>query len=152
MSSNELPVIINLVSTAKYGEDTPEFPMQLMTKGKVSREKDKTLIRYTETDKDEETGATVTAEICLTVEDQKVVMERRGAFSNTMVFAKGQRFEGIYVTPYGEMDMATYTHFVQCDVKENKGTVRLRYQLDVQGGYASTNELKLEYSREGKAQ
>ena len=38
-----------------------------------------------------------------------MTMERKGDFSNTMVFAKGQRFEGVYHTPYGEMDMAVFT-------------------------------------------
>lgn len=152
MNTMGTPVRINLVSNARYGEEANEFPMQLMTTGHVKHEAGKTLITYTETDRDEESGITVSSEICLTVEGQKITMERKGAFSNTMVFAKGRRFEGIYVTPYGEMDMATYTHTVLCDVGEEKGTVRLKYQLDVQGGYASTNELCLEYFREGKIQ
>ena len=138
-------VLINLVSTAHYGEGMPDLPMQLMLKGEVTVDDRKTTIRYRETDKDEESGQVIHTDIQLTVEAQQVMMERKGPFSNTMVFAKGRRFEGIYVTPFGEMDMATYTHSVHCDVTPEKGTIRLKYQLDVQGGYASTNELRLEY-------
>lgn len=144
------PVLINLVSTARYGEGMPDLPMQLMLKGEVNTEGPKTVIRYRETDQDEDTGEVMHTDIQLTVEAEQVMMERKGPFSNTMVFAKGRRFEGIYVTPYGEMDMATYTHTVQCDVTPEKGTIRLKYQLDVQGGFASTNELRLEYVADGK--
>ena len=56
------------------------------------------------------------------------------------------RFEGVYKTPFGEMDMAVYARGVRCDIGEAKGSVHLKYQLDIQGAYASTNELHLEYA------
>ncbi len=143
------PVLINLFSTAHYGDGMPDLPMQLMLKGELTVEDRKTMIHYCETDKDEESGQVINTDIQLTVEAQQVMMERKGPFSNTMVFAKGRRFEGIYVTPFGEMDMATYTHAVHCDIAPEKGTIRLKYQLDVQGSYASTNELRLEYVADG---
>ena len=145
MNTVKRPVLINLISTAHYGEGMPDLPMQLMLKGEVESTGGKTLIRYCETDKDEESGEVTHTHILLTVEPHQVMMERRGPFSNTMVFARGKRFEGLYVTPFGEMSMATYTHAVHCDVSPEKGTVRLKYQLDVQGSYASTNEIHLEY-------
>lgn len=145
MNAEKRPVLINLVSTAHYGEGMPDLPMQLMLKGEVETTEKKTLIRYRETDKDEESGEVTHTDILLTVEPHQVMMERKGPFSNTMVFARGKRFEGMYVTPFGEMDMATYTHAIHCDVGIDKGTIRLKYQLDVQGGYASTNEIHLEY-------
>ena len=75
-----------------------------------------------------------------------MTMTRRGDYSNTMVFVPEQRFEGVYKTPFGEMDMAVYARGVRCDIGEAKGSVHLKYQLDIQGAYASTNELHLEYA------
>ena len=72
-------------------------------------------------------------------------MERKGDYSNTMVFVKGQRFEGVYRTPYGNMDMAVYTREAACKFGSSEGNMHLKYQLDIQGSYASTNELHLEY-------
>ena len=75
-------------------------------------------------------------------------MERKGDFSSTMVFAKGQRFEGVYHTPYGEMDMAVFTKEAACRFGRSEGNLHLKYQLNIQGSYASTNELHLEYKAE----
>ena len=73
-------------------------------------------------------------------------MIRKGECSNTMVFVPDQRFEGTYQTPFGDMSMAVQARKVQCDIGEEKGSVHLKYQLDIQGAYASTNELHLEYT------
>ena len=62
-----------------------------------------------------------------------------------MVFAKGQRFEGVYHTPYGEMDMAVFTKEAACKFGKTEGNIHLKYQLNIQGNYTSTNELHLEY-------
>ena len=140
------PVLINLLAIARY-EQAPDYPIQFITKGKLSMRKEgEALLEYTETQQDDETGEITTAEISLALEEKRVTMTRKGDYSNTMVFTPQQRFEGIYRTPYGDMNMAVYSRGVQCDVGENKGSVHLKYQLDIQGAYASSNELHLEYA------
>ena len=94
---------------------------------------------------DEETGEIMTSDISLSLRNGKITMERKGDFSNTMVFAKGQRFEGVYHTPYGEMDMAVFTKEAACKFGKTEGNIHLKYQLNIQGNYTSTNELHLEY-------
>ena len=89
------------------------------------------------------------SDISLSLREGRIIMERKGDFSNTMVFVKGQRFEGVYHTPYGEMDMAVYTREAACRFGKSEGNIHLKYQLDIQGNYTSTNELHLEY-RTGK--
>jgi len=74
-----------------------------------------------------------------------VTMQRSGDFSNTMVFSSGKRFEGTYHTPYGEMDMAVFTKEAACRIGNLEGSLHLKYQLQIQGNYASSNELHLEY-------
>ena len=44
------------------------------------------------------------------------------------------------------MDMAVFSRGVRCDIGDRKGSVHLKYQLDIQGAYASSNELHLEYT------
>ena len=121
-----------------------------MTKGKLFLSgDDPAVLEYTESQQDEETGEITTARITLTMEKNRVTMTRKGDFSNTMVFVPEQRFEGVYSTPYGDMDMAVFSRGVHCDIGEKKGSVHLKYQLDIQGSYASSNELHLEYSADG---
>ena len=145
--AKEKNVLINLLAIARY-EKSPDFPIQFMTKGKLTLE-DPAVLEYTESQEDEETGKISTALITLTMEKNRVTMTRRGECSNTMVFVPDQRFEGIYSTPYGDMDMAVYARRVRCDIGEKRGSIHLKYQLDIQGAYASSNELHLEYAADG---
>ncbi len=142
-------VLINLLSIARY-EHTPDFPIQFMTKGTISLEKNNhAILEYTESQQDEETGKINTSFVTLLLEKDRVIMTRKGDYANTMVFVPEQRFEGTYQTPYGNMDMAVFSRGVRCNIGETKGSVHLKYQLDIQGAYASTNELHLEYRAEG---
>ena len=147
--AKEQNVLINLLAIARY-DRTPDFPIQFMTKGKLTLHgDDPALLEYTESQQDEETGEITTALITLVLEKNRVTMTRKGEFSNTMVFVPEQRFEGVYSTPYGDMDMAVFSRGVRCDIGEKKGSVHLKYQLDIQGSYASSNELHLEYAADG---
>ena len=154
MKKNGTSVLINLLAIAKY-EHAPDFPIQFMTRGTLSMgEHGNAVLKYHETQQDEETGETMTALITLAMEKNQVTMTREGDYSNTMVFIPERRFEGIYQTPFGNMDMAVFARGVQCEIGEDKGSVHLKYQLDLQGTYTSTNELHLEYTanREDKIQ
>lgn len=147
MKSNT-PVFINLLAIARY-EHMPDYPIQFMTVGDLQYSNaDEALLQYVESQQDEETGEIIKSDISLSVKDGKITMERKGDFSNTMVFSKGQRFEGVYHTPYGEMDMAVYTKEAACRFGRSEGNIHLKYQLNIQGNYASTNELHLEYRAE----
>ena len=139
------PVFINLLAIARY-EQMPDYPIQFMTVGNLFyTNKDEAKLEYAESQQDEETGEILTSDISLSLRNGKITMERKGDFSNTMVFAKGQRFEGVYHTPYGEMDMAVFTKEAACKFGKTEGNIHLKYQLNIQGNYTSTNELHLEY-------
>lgn len=145
----EKPVMINLLAIARY-DHTPDYPIQFMTRGKlVMGENDSATLKYTESQQDEETGEIISSLITLNMEKNRVTLIREGDYSNTMVFIPEQRFEGIYQTPFGKMDMAVTSRGVRCSIGEKKGSVHLKYQLDLQGTYASTNELHLEYTENG---
>ena len=145
--AEEKTVLINLLAIARY-DHAPDYPIQFITRGKLRMgENDKeAVLEYTESQQDEETGEIATALVTLMLEKNRVTMTRKGDYSNTMVFVPEQRFEGVYQTPFGTMDMAVYSRGVQCDIGERKGSVHLKYQLDIQGAYASSNELHLEYT------
>ena len=150
--SRKTPVFINLLAIARY-DHMPDYPIQFMTVGKLSYSNpDEALLQYVESQQDEETGEILRSDISLSLRDGKITMERKGPFSNTLVFAKGQRFEGVYHTPYGEMDMAVYTREATCKFGRKEGNIHLKYQLNVQGSYASTNELHLEYRAEQRGE
>ena len=149
MGKKEKAVVIRLTATASY-EGIHDDPIRFMTTGMMMQPgKEHCILRYRESQQDEATGEMVHADIELDLRKDRVIMTRSGDFSSTMVFARDQRFEGIYSTPYGKMDMAVYTRQLKCALGEISGTIHLKYQLNLQGAYASTNELHLEYQSEG---
>lgn len=144
----KIPVLINLLAIAKY-DRMPDYPIQFMTRGFLNyRASGDAELTYTESQQDEDSGEIIHSDITLNCSDHRVTMERKGDFSNTMVFANGVRFEGKYQTPYGDMGLAVFAKNVDCHIGEEKGAIHLKYQLDIQGSYASTNELHLEYHAE----
>ena len=148
MDNHQTPVFINLLAIAKY-DQMPEYPIQFMTTGKLFyKDSGEAQLQYVESQQDEVTGEITRPDITLQFSGSKVTMQRNGSFSNTMVFSSGKRFEGIYRTPYGEMDMAVFTKEAACRIGNHEGSVHLKYQLQIQGSYASTNELHLEYRAE----
>jgi len=148
MENKQTPVFINLLAIARY-DHMPDYPIQFMTTGKLLyKNAREAQLQYVESQEDEETGEIIRADILLSLADGKVTMQRSGDFSNTMVFSSGKRFEGTYRTPYGEMDMAVFTKEAACRIGNREGSLHLKYQLQIQGNYASTNELHLEYRAE----
>ena len=146
----EKRVLINLLAIAHY-DQMPDYPIQMMTIGKLQTLPDgQMILRYQENEPDDEDGPTKPSDITLFLSPKRVTMERRGEFNNTMVFAKGQRFEGIYSTPYGDMPMAVFSREATARFRDGRGAVHLQYDLEFQGGLASTNELHLEFFQEEK--
>ena len=148
---NGKPVLINLLAIAKY-EHAPDYPIQFITRGTLHLgEKDEAVLEYTESQQDEETGEIITAQITLAMEKNRVTMTRQGDYSNTMVFVPEQRFEGVYQTPFGNMDMAVFARRVRCDIGERKGSVHLKYQLDIQGQFSSVREMRIKFAPSRRA-
>ena len=144
----EKPILINLLSIARY-DQMPDYPIQFMTRGVIRMEKDgNAVIQYRESIRDEDSGEVTESDIRMECSANQVTMTRTGEYSNTMVFIPEQRFEGPYRTPYGEMNMGVFARGVQCRFGEAGGSVHLKYQLDFQGSYTSSNELHLEYTAE----
>ena len=144
INSRGIPVLINLAALASYG-GIQDDPMQIMTTGTLFPQDGFVLLRYQENQEDEETGQVMESEIQLVLRKDQVTMNRMGPFSNTMLFKRNKRFETTFHTPYGDLPMAVYARDVRWEDGKSGGRVHLKYELSMQGSYASTNELHLEY-------
>ena len=141
----EIPVMVNMASLASYNGFTDD-PMQVMTMGRLIPWRDTMQLQYIESQKDEVTGEVMESEIQLLMKKDQVTMHRRGGeFQNTMMFRRNKRYETVYQTPFGEIPMAVHTRDIRCDLGKSMGKLYLKYELSMNGAYASTNELHLEY-------
>ena len=139
-----IPVIVNLAALASY-DGVNDDPIQMLISGELFPGKSATTLHYIENLENEETGEITKSEIQLILAKDQVTMNRSGHYSNTMLFIKNRRYETTYHTPYGSLPMVVIPREVSCDINSKTGKVHLRYELIMQGKYASTNELHLEY-------
>ncbi len=140
----EIPVMVNLTATVSYN-GLADDPIQVMTRGSLTPQKDFFVLNYLETQEDEETGKVDESSIQLVLRKDRVTMNRMGSFQNTMMFQRNKHFETVYRTPFGELPMAVETKGLQCVLSRSSGKIFLKYELSMQGTYTSTNELQLEY-------
>ena len=66
-------------------------------------------------------------------------------YGATLVFGRGQRFDGCYATPFGSLNMGVFSTRVQWRVEKGEGEVRLKYQLDMQGRFVATHDLTVRF-------
>ena len=143
-----IPVLISMNSfsqTDPTGRE-PADPIRLLVPGELTIESGVYTLRYEESQTDEDTKAVITQHITLTMVPGRVTMTREGMFSTTMIFVRGQRFEGAYHTPYGDLEMAVYATRADCELSPTAGNVNLQYTLDMQGAFAAMNTLEITWA------
>ena len=150
LKENVRSVLVTLHGASKNDLGEMEEPIRLMTTGELTATPGGYVLRYEESQTDEGDGSVMTQEILLMMQPGRVSMTRLGPFGTSMVFVKDRRFEGVYHTPYGDMDMAIFATQVNVDLGAEKGSVFLEYQLDMQGGFVSMHTLQLEYAARSK--
>lgn len=79
----------------------------------------------------------------MNIRQDMIMVNRNGDFSSQMSFRMGMRSEGIYQTPFGAIDLATYCTRLSYDINEDGGTIQIVYQLDMNGHFAAVHEIEL---------
>ena len=139
-----IPVLISIRSNAHRDEVNEDETMTMLTTGVLELTYEQATIRYEESIDE---GAPP-QKVVVTVDSESVAMTREGAYSTQMVFRMGCRYEGIYRTPFGEMDLAVYCTKLDYDLGEDGGTLVLTYQLDLNGRFAAMHDMDLRLARQ----
>lgn len=140
----KIPVLISIRSNAHREEVVEDETMTMLTSGTLELDDEKAVIHYEET-LDESLPA---QPVTVTVEEECATMSRGGAYSTQMVFRMGCRYEGLYSTPFGDMDLAVYCTRLGYDLGDDGGTLELSYQLDLNGKFAAMHDLELRLIRQ----
>ncbi|MBQ3486113.1 MAG: DUF1934 domain-containing protein [Clostridia bacterium] len=149
MEQKATPVLVTLTSSAHSEGGDQDTPIRLRCQGQLKQTASGFMLRYQEIQTDDETGKTVSQDVILGLQPDRVTMTRLGAFGTTMVFVKDRRFEGAYHTPYGDLGLALFATQVVCQAGPESGFVHLEYQLDMQGSYAAVQTIDVTYTAEG---
>ncbi len=151
MEKKPIPVLVTLSSMAKPERGEPDEPIRMMCHGQLRQTTGGCMLRYQEVQSEEPSQTPIVQDVLLSIQPDRVTMNRLGEYGTTMVFIKDRRFEGAYHTPYGDLGLALYTTQVDCKLFPDHGSVHLEYQLDMQGNYAAVQMIDIAYQAENGA-
>ena len=141
-------VLLSITGVSKTN-GYPDDAIKMFTTGYLSGEGDSWKLKYSETAPDDITDKN---HITLTMNNGTVTMTNSQNKGADMVFVRGSRYQGVYRTPYGDLDMAVFPSVVEYHIGQGSGEINLSYQLDFDGQYASDHELHIIYADKSTSQ
>jgi len=133
-------VVIRITNIQSEGPQMVENH-EVTTKGTFTGNENDYTLNYIELF-DENTKSNTT----IRVNKKTVTLIRQGDFNYEFIIEQNSRHNCHYETPYGEFMLGIYGKSVESTVTENGGVLRLNYTLDFNAGFASENEMTIEFS------
>ena len=120
--------------------------IELMAEGQLRREGAHVYLSYQESEFSGVEGVST----MLDIEPGCVTLHRNGDVHTSMVFVAGHRYQSMYETPFGSVQLGVLPSAVYSDVVADEGEVTLQYQLDFGGRFTGKNTLHIAYKTRGK--
>ena len=79
----------------------------------------------------------------IVIDGNTVTMKKDGSVATEMIFEKGVRHNGEYVTPVGALSVGVNTNDVVIDIEDGSGKILLEYDLDFNMGFLAKNKLEI---------
>lgn len=79
----------------------------------------------------------------IVIDGDTVTMKKDGSVTTEMIFEKGVRHNGEYVTPVGALSVGVNTNDVVIDIEDGSGKILLEYDLDFNMGFLAKNKLEI---------
>ena len=79
----------------------------------------------------------------IVIDGDTVKMKKDGSVATEMIFEKGVRHNGEYVTPVGALSVGVNTNDVVIDIEDGSGKILLEYDLDFNMGFLAKNKLEI---------
>lgn len=141
-------MIISIKGTQSYNRTHDKI--ELITNGTLESRLGKYYIRYDESDENGYNDSSVVLE----VDDDSVLMRRKGQASTLMMFKSGEKHICHYDTGFGVMNMGVSTRSIHNGIDKNGGRLFIKYSIDIDNTHAGNNTfeitLKEAHSSDGK--
>lgn len=79
----------------------------------------------------------------IVIDGDTVIMKKDGSVATEMIFEKGVRHNGEYITPVGALSVGVNTNDVVIDIEDGSGKILLEYDLDFNMGFLAKNKLEI---------
>ena len=134
----EKEVVISIKGVQKY-EGTAPDTMELVTKGRLSREGESYTLSYQESELTGLEGTLTTIQ----VDGGQVTLLRVGEFNSQLVFQEGRRHLSVYNTPYGAMSVGVHTRHLLAELNDQGGDIEVDYAIEVDHAMAGRNIFRI---------
>lgn len=134
----EKEVVISIKGVQKY-EGTAPDTMELVTKGRLSREGESYTLSYQESELTGLEGTTTRVHI----DGGRVTLLREGNTNSQMVFEEGRRHLSMYETPYGALSIGVNTRRMRSTVDEAGGDLEIDYAIEIDNLVAGQNLFRM---------
>ncbi|MDO4869085.1 MAG: DUF1934 domain-containing protein [Bacillota bacterium] len=131
------------IKSRQVNNDTGEDEMEFVTEAKLYRRKDAYYLIYDESEFSGMPGCKTR----LRLRGQELQMKRLGegaGVGNEILFSKGQRFTGLYDTPFGPIELEVLTNDLDNNIdEEGKGYIDVDYDISLKGLAEGRNTLNI---------
>lgn len=137
-----MKAIIKIVGTQTA--DGEQDTIELTTDGTLERQENGWRLCYNETEATGMEGTTTT----LDIEPGKLNLMRSGTHPSMLVLEKNRRHHCNYHTPYGTIDLGTYTSELAYRLGDQGGELLFSYTLGFHGGVSSAHTIHITVQEE----
>lgn len=139
-------VVVTIVGTQRDAQGE-ENSIELITPGHYYEKNGVQYIVY----KDTEVSGLEGVSTMLKVYEDHMVLVRMGNVKYQQQFCLGKKTCSSYVTPYVTMEMGILTQSIEQALSHSVGSIQIRYELEINGQWQSTNTLSISVREESKS-
>ena len=132
--------LIDITSTYKV-EDNKET-LNIKTTGTFKEKENKKYIIYKEYN-DSNPNKFKTCILKIEDDNKKITLIKNSEIQTKLILEKGKRIYSPYPTEFGAIMMGIFTNFMEFNHSENEAYLNLKYSIDVNSEYVSTNNIKI---------
>lgn len=140
----EKQILLRFKSENGYIEGDADS-VEFVAPGSLFFKNDKCYIKYTEALGSESETFKVTVKI----EENKVTILRYGEVNTQMVLQAGKKNVSYYETPCGSIVVGVIADTMSLDIGEERGSIKLIYDVEINGALSSRNSIHLTYEETG---
>ena len=123
--------------------DSEDDGFELITDGEYTRENGISTFSYMESELTGVSGLLTT----FNVEPDRVILRRGDGLDGDMIFSEEQKHHFLYDTPYGSIMMGIDTHSIKKNMRDDGGSLEIRYDIEVDNVAVSRNLFKIDIKK-----
>ena len=133
--------LIKVVGKQYYGKESDKI--ELTTVGSFEETGSSYILRYNE--EQEPPVAPIKTTLNVSKDEKTVHLTREGKNGSLLIIERSKRNLCNYPTDFGDILMGIYGKNIEISSRENSGTIRFDYDIDINGAISSRNEVEVTY-------